>query len=166
MLGHQYPLEELVTIHMKQAKLSTSFVRRFFKLMGDWLRYRTKTPAVFLWVLESPPLNEEGRGGLHMHFLVHLPLPLRREFRNAAQGWVRLAGGEYKPGVFHSRRVGGAETGNLGLYLINLHNAVRYLMKAVDPSSAKRYGIEAKYQGHIPVKRLGYPCFYPYSLPR
>lgn len=155
-LCSRYPLTEMMTIHLKQAKLPKAFTRKLFKLMTDWLRYQTGSGARFIWVIEAPPLNENGHGGLHVHVLVHLPIHLRNDLRRLARKWIRLAGGQCKAGVLHFQRIYGSETGMLAYYLYSLLGALRYLLKGIDRGVASGFGIRPFDQGLVVRKRVGY----------
>lgn len=157
---HGRPLNELVTIHFKPAGVARprEFISRFLKQANDWSRRNTARPSAWLWVLENPPIQENGSGGLHTHILIHTPFHLISDFRRSARRWIELAGGTNRSGVFDCRSVHhcGPRDDHGDYLCLGLLGLLRYLSKGIAPQASDDFGIRPDNQGPISGKRYGY----------
>lgn len=152
------PLNRFTTLHFEAAQVSDPVraTGRLLKLAGDWLRTMGE-PLCAIWVRETG----EGKGE-HLHLLWHVPTGLAGAFAKRERGWRTKIGMKQLRGSCHSRPVGlsyrhalrGTEYGES--YTDNLANAVGYILKGVNPTTAKRLSLpRCEPQGRITSKRSG-----------
>ena len=152
------PLNRMITIHWQASGVPLAGMvkatGRFIDLMIKALaRHGSKT--AWLWVHE----NFGPKGG-HCHLLAQVPADLVPVITGLQRGWLRrITGQTYRARVIYSKPIGGRlglETGNLGLYAINLEAALAYILKWASPEAASRFGIERlEPGGRVIGKRCG-----------
>ena len=149
------PLNLFVTLHCEKAGIPKHSVQRFLihfkKLVSEWLRRRTGQPSLYIWISEAT-------GGLHFHFLVHVPEALGKEYRMRQNDWIEAAKGKLSKRVLVSRRIRFSKPGeDLVCYLERgLLGLLRYTCKGIEPQAAKQFGIDPVSQGRIVGKRAGW----------
>jgi hypothetical protein len=148
------PLNRHITIHLNRAKVSCShsFITRFLKHAGDWLRYRADIAPHYVWVLENPP-----GGGLNVHILIHVPTAHVADFNRAQRRWIKMSGALNRPGVLRSSDIWYSDfSRGLQPYLCDgLWGILKYLLKGLAPESAERLGIAPQDEGPVHGKRSG-----------
>jgi len=150
------PLNYLITIQFKIAGLgpleAQSARSHYLKLCGDWLQRVAKTELVYIYMFEN-----ERRGGLHVHILLHVPLAKRRQFRDRQPSWLKASGIPYDDQkVLDCRPIRGSTDVYPWRYLHNLRNIIGYLLKGAHPEVCAKLGINSEYQGIVVGKRTGY----------
>lgn len=142
-----FPLNTLVTINFDHTdcapeQVGTAFakLRAYF---GRWpgsaaARSGKKTPPTFEWVVENA-------NSLAAHWLVHIPLGSKRDFKERLPVWLtRATGGITCPSAIDIRPAHHPK----GL--------IKYLKKGVDPAYADHYRVTAIPQGLVHGKRCGF----------
>ena len=154
------PLNEMVTIHFKLARVSQHrpFITRFLKHLNDWSRRNFVGSSCWVWVLENPSVQDDCFGGLHVHILIHVPFRLLMDFRRSAKRWLVLAGGTMRKGALHFLPLNhvGPQDDQQGYLKSGLWGTLRYLCKGIDPASAQDFQIRPKDQGVVCGRRCGY----------
>jgi|SRR5579871_2520842 len=137
-------LNRSITIQFATARLDDEarpFLRRFLKLARDWLAKRGAGSLCFVAAFEA-------KGGLHVHLLLHVPIGLWSDFRDAERHWLRRAlakhGGEDCPEVLRDRAIVHYKNLVCGVaserdYLKQLGNTLVYRMKGATRMNAARY---------------------------
>jgi hypothetical protein len=144
------PLNTFVTLNLHHTPCPPEAVSAAFERLRDnhftrWLRHRSKTsrggfgPPAYVWCVEN------ASGHTHVHWLVHVPKPLRRAFEERLPRWVEAVAGAVHSAA-NAIHVEPADRPS-GL--------ARYMMKGIHPGVAKFYKIDHVAQGRVQGKRCG-----------
>ena len=138
-------LNRSITIQFATARLgddeARDFLKDFLKLARDWLAKRGAGPICYVAVFEA-------KGGLHVHLLLHVPIGIWSDFRDAEKGWLTRAlarnGGEDRREVLRDRAIVHYKNLVCGVaserdYLKQLGNVLVYRMKGATRMDAARY---------------------------
>jgi hypothetical protein len=111
---------------------------RFIDLLSKMIRTHGEVTA---WV----SCFENGRTwGHHCHILIHIPQTLRKRVFSAQRRWLELISGrKYQKHAIRSKAIGlraNIEQTNFPLYLANLIDRVRYILKGAEPDTHKILG--------------------------
>ncbi|MEN3973795.1 hypothetical protein [Emcibacter sp. SYSU 3D8] len=136
------PFNRHITIHWETTGIpdrrAAWATGRYLKLMGDCVAKQGGRIA-WAWARE----NGAGKGS-HVHILVHIPAdyPLVRMQRR----WLRnITGRPYAAGTIRTKSIGGAlavAQAVTDAYLVNLGEAVAYILKGVSADSAAALGLD------------------------
>jgi hypothetical protein len=141
------PLNRIITINFSALGCPPDLVSKFLQMMisqrfAPWLRRTSaiKVPLTYVWCIEGAGQQ------MAAHLLVHIPVPIIREFEARLRQWLcgLFDAAELDPAVVHIREV------------YNLIGARRYLLKGVDPAWANHLGIQPVAQGLVVGKRSGF----------
>ncbi|RED17494.1 hypothetical protein DFR46_2541 [Parasphingopyxis lamellibrachiae] len=135
------PLNRLLTIHWEAAGVKDEQAGRatskMIKLISDWLSTRGLQTA-WIWVRENGL-----REGSHVHIAIHVPIDT--SLGPKQQRWLRrITGIKYRKGVIKTRCIGRSAKAAFSEptgYSINMLNVVAYLLKGINPTSAKEIGL-------------------------
>jgi len=145
------PLNWFVTLNFHHTACEAELVGPAFEKLRDnhytrWLRYQGQRPlarkhgeATYVWVVEN------ASGHTHVHWMVHVPRALIRDFKTKVPEWTATVSGsdEVHPGAIHIEPIDGP----VGLG--------KYLLKGIDPRVAKMHRIDHQPQGLVRGKRCG-----------
>ncbi len=142
------PLNQFVTINYSKtacqpSEASAAFRRLLGSWFARWLRRHPKNhrqrPPTYVWCFEA------AGGQIAVHWLVHIPRGLIREFGRTLPTWIAATTGEVDDrSVVKHRRI------------YNLIGVRRYILKGMDPHVAKQWAIKASDQGIVIGKRCGF----------
>lgn len=114
----------------------TELKSHILKSSREWLRRRRITCA-FVWVFESSPVK-----GVHLHFLMHIPLGLQKEYKAYLKSILDIKGidtTEYKKPkskALHTTTIDYYSPNDGGYNDMNhLCGVVRYICKGTDPKT-------------------------------
>jgi hypothetical protein len=142
-------LNILVTFNLDHTTCPPEHVSAAFKKLrkdrfARWLGYRAgKRPqygsATYVWVIEN------SGGDTHVHWAVHIPKPLRAQFKAKLRPWLTDVAGviECEQSAIHTEPIGGAR--GLG----------KYMMKGIDRRCARMNYVRPSPQGVVCGKRCG-----------
>ena len=142
------PLNQFVTINYSKTACPPEDASATFRVLlaswfARWLRRHPKnkkrvSPA-YVYVFEA------AGGQTAVHWLVHIPRGLIREFWQLVPAWLEVTAGPVDgPGAVKHRRVYG------------LVGAKRYILKGMDPHFAKAWKIRPSPQGVVIGRRSGF----------
>ena len=100
---------------------------------------KRKCPPTYVWAFEA------AGGQIAVHWLVHIPRGLVREFRRALPAWVEVTAGTIEDTTAIKHR-----------HIYNVIGAKRYVLKGMDPHFARQWGIRPIPQGTVIGKRSGF----------
>jgi len=159
------PANFFITLHLKRASIEPSgahkFIGKFLKCLGDWYRRTVGGSPIFIWQLENPSYFDEQdnlRGGLNAHLLVHVPIEHANVFKRRMRKWISVAGGKRRSGVIRGGHINGAGEFLEWEFLGGLLRTARYVLKGTDPCACAELGIQnanKRDQGKIVGKRCG-----------
>lgn len=142
------PLNQFITInYTKTACRPEDASARFRLLLASWFarwlrrhpRNRKACQPTYVWVLEA------AGGQTAVHWLVHIPRGLIREFWSMVPQWVQATvGPDIEPSTVKHRRIH------------NVTGLKRYVLKGMDPHFARAWKIRPSPQGMIVGKRSGF----------
>lgn len=127
---------------------------RLMKLICDGARRRGQRVS-YVWVRENGVIV-----GDHVHVLFHLPEGLSRWYATRKPGWLKRCGATRRAGTSKTTSIWGADTTGTGvstgsgLYLANLKQLERYVLKHCSPEVSKLLGIKKKGSSGIVGKRV------------
>jgi hypothetical protein len=138
------PLNTFVTLNFDHTDCPPEQVSARFEKLRDnhfvrWLRYRRAVPAHYVWALEN-----QG-GDTHVHWVVHVPKPLRAAFDAKLPEWLTRVAGTIR---CHESAIKIEP-------VWNLRGLARYLLKGMDSRYAPRYSVRHVPQGLVHGKRCG-----------
>lgn len=158
-----------IHIHLQKGGISMSechgFITKFLHKSGEWLRRNSGKRPAFIWVLENPPSTmtgeDEFRGGLHLHVLIHVPRELVRPFQKRLRRWGQQAGLRWRRNVLRSRSIfySGPEDDIFRFVEKGMMGMIAYLLKGSEPAACELLQIghwSARNQGLLTGKRCGY----------
>jgi len=157
-----------LTLHTDKAGVDRSSIHTFFvsymHQVSTWVHRNTGHPIRYLYVFENPPPGSDPgkHGGFNIHVLLHLPRHLWPRFSSLTRGslvrgWIKQAGGNYKPTVIVFDRLRWADRSDVDGYLrYGLLGTLLYVLKGLDPAVPSVLGVERQPQGVIHGKRSGY----------
>ena len=141
------PLNQFITINYSKTPCPPHHAGPQFRLLlaswfARWLRRhpRNKTGCAptYVWSFEA------AGGQIAVHWLVHIPRGLIREFWRTLPTWVAMTAGPIEgPSAIKHRRI------------YNIVGLKRYVLKGMDPHVAVLWGIRPIPQGLIIGKRSG-----------
>ena len=142
------PLNQLVTINYSKTscqrrEASAKFRQLLKSRFARWLRRNPKNrrqrPPTYVWCFEA------AGNQIAVHWLVHIPRGLIREFRRELPAWVDATAGKIHDVSFVKHRP-----------IYNLIGARRYILKGTDPKIARQWKITPSDQGIVIGKRCGF----------
>jgi hypothetical protein len=142
------PLNQFVTINYSLTacpprEASAAFRRLLASWYARWLRRHRKLkgrcPPTHVWVFEA------AGGQVAVHWAVHIPRGLVREFRRSLPLWIAATVGEPVPHDTVKHRS-----------IYNVTGLKRYVLKGMDPHFAPLWKIRPVPQGLIVGKRSGF----------
>jgi len=140
------PLNRFVTInYSKTACVPRDASARFRLLLASWFarwlrrhpKNRKACPPTYVWVFEA------GGDQTAVHWLIHIPRGLIREFGRALLTWLEITAGPIEGGVVRHKRI------------YNVVGLKRYVLKGMDPHFATKWEIRHIPQGVVIGKRSG-----------
>ena len=143
-----YSLNQFVTINYSKTSCAPEEASAHFRILlaswfARWLRRhpknKSKSSPTYVWVFEA------AGGQVAVHWLVHIPQGLIREFWRTVPAWVAAttAGAIETNAVKHRR-------------IYSIIGAKRYVLKGMDPHFARMWQIRPSPQGMIVGKRSGF----------
>ena len=143
-----YPLNQFVTINYTQTACHPENATAMFRVLlagwfSRWLRRHPKNkkqnPPAYVYVFEA------AGGQLAVHWLVHVPRGLIREFWRQLPAWIEATAGSIDgPSTIKHRRIYG------------IVGAKRYILKGMDPHFARAWKIRPSPQGVVIGRRSGF----------
>lgn len=143
-----YPLNQFVTINYSKTPCSAGDATAVFRVLlaswfTRWLRRHPKNkksvPPAYVYAFEA------AGGQIAVHWLVHIPRGLIREFWRLLPVWIEATAGPIDgPGAIKHRRIYG------------IVGAKRYVLKGMDPHFARAWKIRPSPQGIIIGRRSGF----------
>lgn len=141
-------LNQFVTINYSKTSCRPEEASAHFRALlaswfARWLRRhpknKNKSPPSYVWAFEA------AGGQIAVHWLVHIPPGLIREFWRMVPVWVTATtGGEIGVNAVKHRKI------------YNIVGAKRYVLKGMDPDFARMWQIRPSPQGLIIGKRSGF----------
>lgn len=143
-----YPLNQFVTINFSKTPCLPEHATAAFRTLlaswfARWLRRhhknRKNVPPAYVYTFEAA--GEQ----MAVHWLVHVPRGIIREFWRMLPEWVIATAGPLDgPGAIKHRRV------------YNIIGARRYILKGMDPHFAAQWKIRPSPQGIVIGRRSGF----------
>lgn len=143
-----YPLNQFVTINYTKTGCPPEQASGAFRVLlaswfARWLRRHSRNkrqrPPTYVWAFEA------AGNQLAVHWLVHIPRGMVREFRRSLIDWLRATAGSVEgPATVKHRRI------------YNIVGAKRYVLKGMDPHFARLWKVRHVPQGAITGKRSGF----------
>lgn len=143
-----YPLNQFVTINYSKTPCAADEATAMFRVLlaswfARWLRRHPKNkrgaPPAYVYAFEA------AGGQIAVHWLVHIPRGLIREFWRLLPEWVEATAGPIDgPGAIKHRRV------------YRIVGAKRYVLKGMDPHFARAWKVRPSPQGIVIGRRSGF----------
>jgi hypothetical protein len=143
-----YPLNQFVTINYSKTTARPEEASAHFRVLlaswfARWLRRHPKNrkacPPTYVWAFEAAGSQ------IAVHWLVHIPRGLIREFWRMVPLWVEITtGGAIGASTVRHKRI------------YNITGMKRYVLKGMDPHFARAWKIKAVPQGTVTGKRSGF----------
>ena len=142
------PLNQFVTINYSKTQCPPDDATAAFRdLLSDWFaRWLRRHPKNKKGVSPAYVYAFEAAGGqIAVHWLVHVPKGLIREFWRLVPEWVAATAGPItSPAAIKHRRI------------YRVVGAKRYILKGMDPHFARIWKIRPSPQGNIVGRRSGF----------
>jgi hypothetical protein len=145
------PLNTTVTLNIGHTQCEEHEISKMFEQLRDrhftkWLRDRATSrskpewlPALYVWAIEGT------KGHPNIHWLLHIPPPLRTEFGSKLGSWLTRLASPFTEG---QRPI-------LVQSAYDPMGATLYLLKGADPKCGRLYKIKTRPQGLVIGKRAG-----------